>query len=270
MSEPLLCIVIHDVAPATRVTCERLLRQVDATAKLPVTLLVTPRWHLDPHDASFERWIGERLARGDEIALHGYAHRDEGRPRGLLDHARRRWYTRGEGEFSALCEDAAALRLAAGMRWFRERGWPLHGFVAPAWLMSAGSWRALDGVRFDWTATLSGVLALPQQRRLRSQALVYSSQTAWRRALSVVWNGALAHSQRHAPLLRLELHPGDASHARIRHAWTRVLARALHERTAVTMSEAVRRCLVDPYGHTASVELAVDAPSAAPASTSLG
>jgi len=43
--------------------------------------------------------------------------------------------TPGEGEFWALSEREATRRIEAGVAWFRAQGWPLAGFVAPAWLL---------------------------------------------------------------------------------------------------------------------------------------
>lgn len=238
---PAVAVVIHDAAPPTRAACDRVLACVRRIAPLPVTVLAVPRYHGGPADAGFERWLDARLAGGDELALHGFSHRDDGRPRGLVDHLRRRWYTAGEGEFADLSCAEALRRLALGRDWFGERGWPLYGFVAPAWLMSDGAWRALAALGFDYTCTLSRLVALSPRRELRSRSLVYSTRAGWRRALSLPWNAVVAASQRRRPLLRFELHPADADHAAIRRAWMRLLDAALEGREAVTLREAARR-----------------------------
>lgn len=237
---PAVAVVVHDAAPATQAACERLLACVRQVAAVPVTLLAVPRYHGAPSDTAFEAWLGAALARGDELALHGFTHRDDGRPRSLTDYARRRWYTAGEGEFAALSQDAATARLHAGWQWFAAHGWPLHGFVAPAWLMSKGTWDALQTTDFEYTCTLGSMVALPQRTRLQSQSIVYSTRSAWRRALSLPWNAALAQCQRHRPLLRFELHPHDADHAAVRRAWMRLLERALAQRQPVTLRQAAR------------------------------
>ena len=87
--KPGLCIAIHDVAPATWPACARLIAVLDAIGAPPATLLVVPDWHrrgaIDA-DAAFRRAIDARIARGDEIALHGHVHLDEARaPRTPLD-----------------------------------------------------------------------------------------------------------------------------------------------------------------------------------------
>lgn len=236
----LLSVVLHDVAPATWERCERVIECVRAVGPLPITLLAVPRYHHQPQDPAFERWLDAARRAGDELALHGYTHSDDSVPRGWFDHVKRRWYTAGEGEFAALSRHEAGVRLRAGMRWFRHHGWPLRGFVAPAWLLSRGTWEALDELRFDYTCTLGSVVTLPERRVLRSQSIVYSTRAAWRRALSLPWNAAVARSQRHRPLLRFELHPGDAEHASIRASWMGLLEQAVTQRRALTLAAAVR------------------------------
>lgn len=238
---PSLAVVIHDAAPATRAACDRVLACVRRIAALPVTVLAVPDYHGGGSDGGYERWLGAAAAAGDELALHGFTHRDDGQPRGFVDHARRRWYTAGEGEFCALPQAEATRRLRLGMRWFEQCGWPLHGFVAPAWLVSAGTWQALDALGFEYTCTLSRVVSLPQRADLHSRSIVYSTRSGWRRALSLPWNAAVARSQRRRPLLRFELHPHDADHAAVRRGWMHLLESALAEREPVTLREAARR-----------------------------
>jgi predicted deacetylase len=272
---PLLCVVLHDVAPVHRARCEQLLRCLRGVAPaLPVTLLAVPRYHLQPSQPSFELWLDTLLRGGHELALHGYTHRDDGVPAGLLDRLLRQAYTAGEGEFASLPRLDAALRLQEGVRWFQRNGWPLHGFVAPAWLLSRGTWDALAELPLHYTCTLSQLVALPQRSAVRSQSVVYSTRSPGRRLLSLGWNRAVAALQRRQPLLRLELHPADIEHPAIRSSWLRILEQALQERRAVTLAQAVQ--LLRPQlpaerpQNQPSINPAVVAPIAAPTSTSLG
>jgi predicted deacetylase len=240
----LLCVVLHDVAPPHRTRCEQMLRCLQGEAPdLPVTLLAVPRYHLHPPQAAFDLWLDGLCRSGHELALHGYTHRDDGVPTGWLDRLRRQTYTDGEGEFAALPRLDAALRLQEGMRWFARNGWPLHGFVAPAWLLSAGTWEALAASPLRYTCTLSRLVALPGRPAWHSRSVVYSTRSAWRRLLSLAWNRWVAGRQRRQPLLRLELHPGDIEHPAIRASWLRILRQALRDRRAVTLSQAVERLL---------------------------
>jgi predicted deacetylase len=244
-------VVLHDVAPARWGECVRLLRHVQAVAaatgvRLRLTLLVVPLYHGLPTSPAFVHWL-QRLAQdGHELVLHGWQHRDDAPVTGgWREQALRRCYTAGEGEFAALAPADAQDRLRRGRAWFAERGLHCQGFVAPAWLMSAASWDAVEAAGFAYTCTLTELVALPGRRRLASRSLVFSTRSAWRRMVSVAWNHGQAAWQQpgRAPLLRLELHPADADHASVRRCWSRVLAQALRQRRPVTLGHATRALL---------------------------
>lgn len=240
-----LCVVaVHDVSPATWPQCQRLLALLDAAGPVPVTLLVVPEYHHRvrvSEDRAFLKAMEVRLARGDEIALHGYYHLDNGPPaRSAIERLRRRGYTSGEGEFSALSADQARARLERGLETFRRLGWPVAGFVAPAWLVSPGTWAALRGLPFTYTSTLGGLHLLHPCRFIPARSLVYSVRAPWRRQLSRGWNRYLFTRVRDHALLRLGLHPADACHPGVLRDWRRFVERALQDRVPVTKSGAVR------------------------------
>ena len=245
-SDRAFCLVLHDVAPATLASCRRLLDALAAIGDVPVTLLAVPRYHGQPRDAAFERWLNERTENGDEVALHGYTHLDDRPPRGLVDYLRRRHYTRGEGEFSDLPYAEAKLRLAAGLKWLREIGIEPQGFVAPAWLLGEGGWRALREQPFAYTCTLRRIHLLPGAARIDAQAQVYSNSAAWRRGLSVIWNSTLAARQRSQPLVRMELHPADMDHPRLARSWQRLTREQLRSRRPLTLAQAAREAASIP------------------------
>ena len=239
-TSPLITVVLHDAAPGTWDACQRVLKAIEEVAPVPVTLLAVPLYHSQPQDAGFESRMSDRLARGDELALHGYTHWDDGQPRNWLDYMRRHWYTASEGEFCALDTAEATRRLEAGQRWFEHNGWPLHGFVAPAWLMSHGTWDALKRMSFAYTCTLTEVFDLERRATTHSHSLVYSTRSAWRRAVSRPVNRIVARSIASQPLVRLELHPWDADFKAVRESWQSLLAGFLKDRQAVTMIDALR------------------------------
>jgi hypothetical protein len=245
--EPAFSATIHDVAPATLERCQRLIAWVEAEGRVRLTLLVVPRYHHERSTPAFERWVESRLRIGDELALHGLTHVDEAPPAASrFDRLRRCWYTAGEGEFAALDRIAATERLEAGRRWFERRGWPLRGFVAPAWLLGRGAWSALRAQPFDYTCTLTRLIPLLRadetRHTLRAWSIVFSSRAMWRRQTSLVWTAALALRQRYAPWMRFELHPSDIEHASIAGAITRLLQRArADQREALTLGAVVDR-----------------------------
>ena len=267
-SERFVCVVVHDVASATRAACMRTLAAVAEVGDVPATLLVVPRHHGEPATPELVEWLHWRSrTKGDELALHGWSHRDELAPAGAIDRLRRRVYTRGEGEFWALPEREATRRIDAGTAWFAEHGLARPtGFVAPAWLLGPGAWSALAAQRFEYTATLRELVHLPGRRAVKSQSVVYSTSSAWRRQSSLAWNAAVARLERGNPLLRLELHPRDADFAAVRRSWQKVLARALRDRRAVTVAEFMRH---DRAAAPTLVPAATAAPSTGWQSTSV-
>ncbi len=239
-TERFVCVVLHDVASSTRAACLRTLTAVSDVAEVPVTLLAVPRYHGETPTRELIDWLGARSRKGDELALHGWSHNDEFEPSGALDRMRRRVYTRGEGEFWPLSENDARRRLDAGVAWFREHGWPLAGFVAPAWLLGPGAWQALATQRFEYTSTLRELVHLPGRRSIKSQSVVYSTSNAVRRQSSLLWNALVSRLESRNPLLRLELHPRDADFTEVRRSLQKILERALRDRRAVTVADFMR------------------------------
>ncbi|GAA0717522.1 polysaccharide deacetylase family protein [Dokdonella soli] len=238
-----LCIAIHDVAPATWPQCMRLLALLDEFDAPPLTLLVVPDYHhrgrVDT-DTGFRSGIDARIARGDEVALHGYFHLDDAPPtRHPAQWMRRRLLTAGEGEFAALAQEQAAARLASGLELFGRLGWNARGFVAPAWLLGRGARAALRASALRYTSTHRYLETTADGRRHPAPAISASVRSAWRRWSSRRWLAAAPALTADTPLLRLALHPADALHPDILDAWRGVLRQALAGRTALTKSAAL-------------------------------
>jgi predicted deacetylase len=238
-----LCVSIHDVAPRTLDACTRIADALEALdARIPLTLLVVPCYHGDRTlPADYLQWIGGRLARGDEVALHGLTHVDEtSAPGGFRSRLARRVYTAGEGEFAALERDEAARRIERGRAWFAERGWTAEGFVAPAWLVSRGTWDVLRESPFRYTTTLGRFHVLESGRSVRAPTLVYSTRSGWRRGASRAWNAALAAASASAALVRVGLHPADAAHPAIMSQALDLIERLAREREPLTKAAFAR------------------------------
>jgi hypothetical protein len=231
-----VCVSVHDVAPATWPACQRVLAAVQEVADVPVTLLVVPAYHgrcsaLAP---GFEAAMSAQHVQGHELALHGYFHRDCGSPESTADWLRRRVYTAGEGEFCALNRRECAERLLLGQRWFLANGWPLAGFVPPAWLLNDEAWKALRQFPdLQYVTTRNRIHLLQLGASLPAPCLTLSVRSSWRRALSLAWS-SVALRRAPAAVVRLALHPLDAEFPAIRRAWQRELYRLLQTRTAVT------------------------------------
>ncbi len=230
---------IHDVAPATWPDCERLLALTDRMGA-PATLLVVPHYHdgirVD-RDPRFAAALRRRVAQGDEVVLHGYWHEDRcARGHSPADWLRRRVYTASEGEFAAVDRRTATTLIARGRAVLATLGLAPAGFVPPAWLMNAATVAALARSGLRYTCSRDELVDLASRRRIAAPSLVYSTRSAWRRALSRRWNAARLESLGAAPRIRAALHPADARHAAVLADWEALLGRLATGRRAVLES----------------------------------
>lgn len=256
-----LCVSIHDVAPANWTECLHLLETVRSVADIPLTLLVIPEYHgRQGSPASYERMLENLLSQGHELALHGYTHLDTGPVRGnIYSRLLRTVYTQREGEFAAIDADEARQRFAMGLAWFRQRKWPVHGFVAPAWLMGEGAWSVLHEFPFEYTTTLSGFYLLPRRERLSQQdwifspSLVYAARNVAGRMLSPQWINLLSHFRRNSALVRLSLHPRDAHHPALLRHTRKLLEQLLLDRNALTKASFAQQWRIRQEAKTITV-----------------
>jgi predicted deacetylase len=243
LTEQLLCVSIHDVAAATWDDCQRLQVAVRAVADIPLTWLVVPCYHGSTQRSPvMEAQLGAALARGHELALHGYTHLDGAPGHGS---ARSRFlrtvYTQREGEFAALDTAEARRRIELGLGWFRQRDWPVYGFIPPAWLLGEQAWAALREYPFSYTTTFTRFHLLQGGRALFAPSLVYTARNGIGRGLSPLVMSAAALTLSRRPLMRLSLHPRDAHYPQLlRHA-QRLLERLLDQRLALTKAACARR-----------------------------
>jgi predicted deacetylase len=235
-----VAIVLHDVAPPTWPLYETFVESLDAIGPVPLTLLVVPDFHCHGGpgtDRVFRTAIEARLARGDEVAMHGYNHSDELPLRfNPLDFFWRRIYTH-EGEFAALDEGEARRRLERGLVMFTGFGWPVTGFVAPAWLMNRATRTALADLPFLYTSNPAGLILLPQWQLQYAPSLVWSSRSDLRRRVSRRWNERRLRKSADADLIRLGLHPIDMQHGEVRNFWLQTVHDLLPVRRALTKQQ---------------------------------
>jgi predicted deacetylase len=191
-----LIVSVHDVAPATRNTCEQIIRELTTIGATPCSLLVVPNYHglgESCDDRPFVRWLRDLEAEGHEVVIHGYFHQ---RPRGGRETLRgrllTRYYTRDEGEFYDLSYSEAFARITKAREQFTVAGLRPRGFIAPAWLLGEEAERAAADAEMEYTTRLTEVRDLRTRETFRSRSLVYSVRNSWRRSTSLAWNGALS------------------------------------------------------------------------------
>ncbi|MDY7561748.1 polysaccharide deacetylase family protein [Pseudomonas sp. 10B1] len=240
-THPAVLVVLHDVAPETWSDYQPFVEAIDALGSIPMTWLVVPDFHkrnplgIDLH---FQRVLESRVARGDELALHGYYHCDDSPPpKTPREYFMRRILT-WEGEFYALDHDHALARLQAGVELFERLGWPLHGFVAPAWLMSDGTREALRAMHFSYTSDSQNLFQLPDFSKIAAPGMVWSARSAWRRGVSKLVSDRLEIMFQKAQVIRLGLHPVDMRHPFSRNYWLKLLQRLIDGgRTPMTKAD---------------------------------
>lgn len=239
-----VAIVLHDVSPTTLPLCKRLVEVVDDITAAPITHLVVPDFHhsgLMAEHIELRHWIDARLARGDELALHGFYHLDEGKaPHTPLAWLARRVLTAGEAEFSTLNATQAKQRIERGLAAFASCGWQAVGFVPPAWQMSVSARAVLSEFPFRYSSTTSTLRRLPNDVIYRVPCLGFSARTALRRWLSIRYNMMRLPTLSGAPLLRIALHPVDAVYPSTLTAWRNLIQQALSDRVAVTKEQLLR------------------------------
>ena len=113
---------------------------------------------------------------------------------------------------------------------------PFVPFIPPAWQMGQSAREVLRASDFAYTSSRDELYTLPAFRSFKAPSLVYSSRSAWRRALSYLWNERRLARLRSEPLLRIALHPADASHPAVLRHWRRLLAALTAERSGILES----------------------------------
>ncbi len=235
--EPLV-VSLHDIAPPTRNTSQKIIAELARHGVRVASLLVVPNYHksgASMDDRDFLRWLRDLEAAGHEIVIHGYYHqRPAADEEGLRTRFITRSYTAGEGEFYDLAYAEALGRITRARDEFTASGLKPRGFIAPAWLLGREAERAAADAEMEYTTRLTTVRDLRTGQTFSSRSLVYSVRTAWRRAASLAWNSVLARALCDTPLLRIGLHPPDFEHEQIWHQITLLLDQLAETRAPTT------------------------------------
>ena len=242
---PDLVVSLHDVSPVTQESCTRILEQLAELGIRQTSLLVVPNFHgkapVREHP-EFQQWLISKVAAGHEPVLHGYYHRRQPKPGDSpLAKFTTEFYTAGEGEFFDLDRDEALKLLQRGLATFNFLPRVISGFIAPAWLLGTEAREAVRLARFRYTTSVGGVWTFKDNRRIPSRSLVWSTRSSWRQVVSLGWNSSLAGLLRGPGLLRIGIHPPDYQ---VRAVWaqiTRLIARALETRTAVSYERFIEK-----------------------------
>jgi predicted deacetylase len=220
-----LLITIHDVTPALQDRVEILWRMCRARGVIP-GLLVVPDWHGGAPiegDPAFAAWIRERAHEGAEIFLHGERHDEVGFPREWRDELRALGRTNKEGEFLTLDYDAARERIDRGLGRLRALGLDPIGFVPPAWLARMDTHVAVRKSGLKVSEDDGTIFLHATKQAVASPVVRWSARGAFRSYGSVLQERLRWKWQRHAPYMRLALHPADLDHPAVERSIDRAL-----------------------------------------------
>jgi len=190
-------------------------------------------------DTSFVNWLHELSAAGHDLCLHGDTHAADEIRGGPVARMMARFYTNREGEFYQLTRPEAQTKLADGLDRFEDSELPVHGFTAPAWLLSGPAREALVARGFHYNTLFGQVELLQEGRSIAAPTLVFSCRSAWRRVISIAWTRFWMRVHADAPVLRLAVHPCDLEYPSILDAVLKLLHQAVAGRQPITYRELV-------------------------------
>jgi len=243
LSRNSLVVSIHDIAPSNRSAVEQIIDALGCSGVRTCSLLVVPDYHHEgraSEDRQFVSWLRDLEAAGHEIVIHGYFHQRERCARETMQtQFFTRFYTENEGEFYDLDYNEALRRIISARDEFRAIGLKPHGFVAPAWLLSADAERAACDADLEYTTRLRTVRDLRSGENFPAQSIVYSVRNQWRRAASRRWNATLFRLLQRRPLLRVSIHPPDFSHPAIWRQVVDLIEKAVPARAVTTYQDWV-------------------------------
>ncbi len=204
---------IHDVGPKFERQVDQLVEALErhvGTAKFAM-LVVPDHWDDAPLSAApaFQAKLRCWADAGVEMFLHGWRHRDDAPTKGFAQ----KHMTAGEGEFSALSAVEASARIADGRKVVEDAiGRPVAGFIAPAWLYSAG---ALDAVRDAGFALAEDHMKVwqPVSGKViaRGPVITWASRSPGRIRSSLMVAAAARALPQALPTARIAVHPGDVT-----------------------------------------------------------
>ena len=229
---------IHDVSPRSEAAVDELVDALGRHVGQRLAMLVVPdHWGEAPiaSNRAFQARLRVWADAGIEMFLHGWCHRDD-RQATLAS----RHMTAGEGEFSSLDVNEASARIARGLAVVEDAiGRPVTGFIAPAWLYSAGTHVALAAHRLPIAEDHMKVWQPGGRTLARGPVITWASRSRPRIASSLAVAAVGRHVLGLLPVVRVAVHPGDIAVPAIMASVDATLARLAASHTPARYADLV-------------------------------
>jgi len=237
-----LILTLHDVSPAHEDTVRKIHSILQQLGAFEYSMLVIPdhhgEWPLDQFP-EFCKWLKNISQNGVEIVQHGFQHKAGTVEPGLINSFRSMLFTRNEGEFLGLDETAAEKLIISGRQILdRTLGIDIKGFVAPAWLYSRGTARALKKTGFAFTESRYRIWD-PRSRStiLAAPIANYAGGSSLKRYLAALWVGLSGYLFARAETVRFAVHPYDFETGSVENTVIERLRKLLEKRETVSFRD---------------------------------
>jgi predicted deacetylase len=239
-----LLLAVHDVSPVHERALRHIAGELERLGLHRYSMLVVPdyhgEWPLEEHP-EFCRWLSGLAEGGVDIVLHGLTH--IGTPAGVFtwNGLRSLIFTRGEGEFLDLGRDEAERLILIGKRTLAGTvGIQAESFVAPAWLYSRGTLKALEDTGFILAENRWRIWS-PSERitLLRVPVANYAGGGPLKRLLASLWVNLFGTLFAGAGTLRFAVHPSDFRSAESSEMVIEKLRRLLRNREPAALRDMI-------------------------------
>lgn len=225
-----LIVSLHDFHSGSLKKISRQLMWLKELGVECATILAVPDYHgrgLLKAGGDEAVFLRAAVNAGHEVALHGYYHlRKHTHQTAVLDLRKifyTRLYTANEAEFYDLTLPLALEFLSRGRLVLAECGLNVEGFVAPGWLISPQALDAVWEAGFFWTCLVGEILGREGCRE-RTRSFCWSTRSAWRVPISLMWNRVLFALNSEIRVARISLHPNDVEFDSIKRQVEKIIA----------------------------------------------
>jgi uncharacterized protein len=236
-----LVVAIHDVAPSNSDGVRWLVGELDRMGIGKRVFKVVPHWkgrESLADDGPLVDLLRQEEAHASEIVIHGLTHATSGPLRGSWPtRVRAQLFAGADAEFVCYATSDAFSAARTARAEVEALGFSPRGFCAPGWLAGPGIDGVLASIGFEYAVKFSGIVDLRHQRRLRAPAIGYMGAGPFAERLTRLENALTLRWPRKPHVLRIFLHPREASSSRACAAVLRALPALAAGRELVTYAE---------------------------------